>query len=348
MFDKLAGNHHAKEILQRLLANGRVPHSFLFAGEEGVGKKLFALELAKAFICQNPQMGEACDVCGACKRADNFSFPNSDKKEDYEKVFFSEHPDIGMVIPFKNSILVDAVRQLEREANFRPFEGRARIFIIDDAEKLNAAKDNSANALLKTLEEPSPTTYIFLITSRPDALLPTILSRCQTLRFAPLEAKQIEGFLEGAKQFAIDDAEIVSKFANGSVGRALRMDVGKFRERRESMFVVLKSLLVKRDRAALLKIAEEMGDAKNKDFYEIYLNILQTLIHDVWILRLGRPEGNITNADLKAELKRLAENADSRILATWLAEIEILRGNLNVNLNRKIATDALFMQMASS
>ncbi|MGI9034638.1 MAG: ATP-binding protein [Pyrinomonadaceae bacterium] len=348
MFDKLTGNHHAQEILRRLLKNGRVPHSFIFAGEAGVGNKLFALETAKAFVCQNPQTGEACDACGACRRADSFSLPNSDKKEDYEKVFFSEHSDIGMVAPFKNSILTDAVRQLEAEANFRPFEGRARIFIVDNAEKLNTAKDNAANALLKTLEEPSPTTYIFLITSRPDALLPTILSRCQMLRFAPLEAKQIEAFLEGTKQFAIDDAEILSKFAKGSIGRALQMDVGKFREQRESMLAALKSLLAKRDRAALLKIAEEMGDAKNKDFYKTYLNILQTLIHDVWILRLKQPEEIIVNTDLKPELKLLAENADSKILASWLAEIEVLRENLKVNINRKIAADALFMQMANS
>ena len=346
MFDKLIGNQHAREILQRLLKNGRVPHSFIFAGEEGAGKKLFALETAKAFVCQNPQNFQACDVCGACRRADVFSLPNSDKKEDYEKVFFSGHSDIGMIVPYKNSILIEAVRALETEANFRPYEGAARIFIINNAEKLNTAKDNSANALLKTLEEPASTTYIFLITSRPDALLPTILSRCQMIRFAPLEAKQIEGFLEGAKQFAIADAELLSKFANGSIGRALQMDVGKFRERRAAMLNILESILVKQDRAAILQIAEEIGDAKNKDFYEIYLNILQTLIHDAWILKLGEPEGKIVNVDLTNELKLLTEKAAAKRFASWLSEIEILRGNLNININRKISADALFMQMA--
>ena len=348
MFDKLIGNHRAKEILRRLLANGRVPHSFLFTGDEGTGKKLFALETAKAFVCQNPQDGEACDVCGACRRADNFSFPNSDKKEDYEKVFFSEHPDIGMVVPYKNTILVDAVRQLEEESNFRPYEGRARVFIIDNAEKLNAAKDNAANALLKTLEEPSATTYIFLITSRPDALLPTILSRCQMLRFAPLEAKQIEGFLEGTKQFAICDAEILSRFAGGSVGRALQMNVEKFREQREAMHKVLQSLLIKQDRAALMRAAEEINDAKNKDSYEIYLNVLRTLIHDVWILKLSRSEEMIANSDFKEQLTRLAEKADAKQCAKWLSEIEVLLDRLKINVNRKIATDALLMEMAES
>jgi DNA polymerase III subunit delta' len=347
MFDKLIGNNHLKEVFKRLLMSKRLPHSLLFVGEEGVGKRHFALELAKAFACQNPQSGEACDVCGACRRADKFSFPNSDKKEDYEKVFFSEHPDIGIVIPFKNTILVEAIRTLEEEANFRPFEAAGRFFIIDDAEKLNSAKDNAANALLKTLEEPSATTYIFLITSRPASLLPTIRSRCQVVRFAPIETKQIEGYLEGTKHYSIEDAELLSKLAHGSIGRALELDLGKFREQRESLLKVLESLLTNKNRAVLLKTAEEINDAKNKDYYEDYLETLQTLIHDIWILRLGQTEEKIVNADLKDKLKRLSENADSRRLSAWLAEIETLLENLAVNVNRKIATDALFMQMAS-
>ncbi len=349
MFDKLIGNHYLKEAFRRLIASKRVPHSLLFVGDEGIGKRLFALELAKAFVCQNPQGGEACDACRACRRVEKFTFPNSDKKDDYEKVFFSEHPDVGMVIPYKNSILIDSIRQLETEANFRPFEAKARFFLIDNAEKLNSGKDNAANALLKTLEEPSPTSYIFLITSRPMALLPTIVSRCQIVRFAPLETKQIEGYLEGSKQFAVKDAELLSKLVRGSLGRALQIDLEKFREQREILLKVLESLLANKNRAVLLTTAEEINDAKNKDDYEIYLEILQTLIHDVWILRLGQTEENIVNADLKEKLKRLAaENADPPQLARWLTEIETLRENLSVNVNRKIATDALFMQMAQT
>lgn len=347
MFDKLHGNQPVKEVLRRLLKNGRVPHSLIFAGEEGTGKKQFALETAKAFVCQNPQAGEACDECGACRRADKFSFPNSDKKDDYETVFFSEHPDIGMVVPYKNSILVNAVRRLETEANFRPFEAGARFFIIDDAEKLNLAKDNSANALLKTLEEPPPTSYIFLVTARPAALLPTVRSRCQMLRFAPVETRQIEGYLEGTKQFAIDDAELLSKIARGSIGRARETDLGKFRERRELMLKVLESILMSGNQAVLLRAAEDINEAKNKDDYEFFLDILQTLIHDVWLLRLGEPAEKIVNADLKDKLKKLSENADSKRLGAWHKKIEFLRENLSVNVNRKIAADALFMQMAN-
>ena len=110
------------------------------------------------------------------------------------------------------------------------------------------------------------------------------------------------------------------------------------------MFKVLQSLLQTNDRAVLLQTAEEMNDAKNKDDYEKYLDALQTLIHDIWTLKLGGTE--IINADLEDHLKRFAENADSKKLSSWLTEIELMRERFAVNINKKIATDALFMQMA--
>lgn len=330
-----------------MLVNNRVPHSLIFAGAEGVGKKQFALELAKAFVCQTPNNFESCGECSTCKRAGKFTFPKADDKDAHKEVIFSEHADIGLVIPYNKNILVDAVRDLEKEANFRPYTAKARFLLIDDAEKLNTAKDNAANALLKTLEEPAPTSYIFLLTSRPDALLPTILSRCQTIRFAPISSKEIENHLLKTKKFSLEDAHLSAKLSRGSIGHALSLDLEKFRQQRETMLQVLESLLIKQDRAVLLRAAEEMNDAKNKDNYNASLEILEGLIHDVWKLSLGENEENIVHADIKTHLKKLAENAESKRLASWLVEIETMRENFNVNLNRKIATDALFMQMAS-
>ena len=90
-----------------------------------------------------------------------------------------------MVVAPKRVLLVDQMRQIEREANYRPYEGKARMFLIEDADKLN---DSSANALLKVLEEPPPTSHMILMTSRPAMLLPTIRSRCQMIRFSPVAA----------------------------------------------------------------------------------------------------------------------------------------------------------------
>jgi len=345
MFDELIGNNHIKEVLRRLLVSRRVPHSFLFAGADGVGKKHFALELAKSFVCQNPKSGEACDVCASCRRADKFNFPKADNRDAFKRVIFSEHSDIGLIVPYNKNILVDAIRELETEANFRPFEAPARFFIIDDADKMN---DSASNALLKTLEEPPPSSYIFLITSRPDALLPTIRSRCQMLRFAPIEKREVENHLLKTKQFSADDAALLARLSDGRLGLALEMDLEKFRTQRGTMFKVLESILIKENRAELLRIAEELNDPKNKDEYEARLVYLQTLIHDVWAIRNKANERILINFDLANDLRKLAENAESKRLSAWLSGIENLREQLAVNLNRKIATDALFMQMASS
>src|SRR5215204_5397321 len=281
MFGKLIGNNHIKDILRRMLEKERVPRSLLFTGIEGVGKKQFALELAKSFVCVNRQGAESCDRCAACRRADNFNFPKSDDRDAHKTVIFSDFPDIGLVIPFNKNILVDAIRDLEREANFRPYEAKARFFIIEDADKMN---DAAANALLKTLEEPAQTTHIFLISSRPDTLLQTIRSRCQTIRFAPVEAREIQNKILATEKFSPLDAELVARLSAGSIGRARDFDLEQFRARRETMFNVLRSLAGKPKHLSLLKTGEEMNDAKNKDDYEFYLEILQTLIRDAWAL----------------------------------------------------------------
>src|SRR5215510_3398483 len=222
MFESLIGNSEVKAILTRLTKGGRIAHSLLFAGDDGVGKRQFALELARSLVCRNPTDGEPCGVCPSCERVGRFAFPKPDADADeFKKVIYSEHPDVATVIPRNRNILVDAVRDLEREANFLPYEAKARILVIDDAEKMN---DAASNALLKTLEEPPPTAYIFLITSRPDALLATIRSRCQLVRFAPVPIADVEEVLAARNGLAAGDAALAARLARGSVGRAVSTD----------------------------------------------------------------------------------------------------------------------------
>jgi DNA polymerase III subunit delta' len=345
MFNKLVGNENVKQTLRRLIRNGRIPNSLLFAGDEGVGKRQFAIELAKAFVCADPYDHEACGTCAACRRADVFVFPTSEKGDDYEQVFFSGHPDIGIVIPFGRNVRVDAIRALEREANFRPFEAPARFLIIDDAEKMN---DASANALLKTLEEPSTTTHIFVVTSRPDSLLSTIRSRCQTLRFAPVGVEEIEQFLIRDRACTHDEARLAAHLSQGSVGRALTINVEQFRRQREKMLSIVLNLIETGDRAALLRASETMNDAKNRTAFEENLDILQSLLHDVWLVAASGYTDKISNSDLVEQLTSLAQSAGQSDLAGWMNEIDIVRENLVVNINRRIAADALFVKMAGA
>lgn len=342
MFSNLIGNHRAKVTLRHLLTERRVPNAFLFAGPEGVGKKRFAIELAKAFVCVSPEKPDNCG-CAACQRAEVFIIPKAEKRDDFKQIFFSGHADVAMAVPFNRNILVDAIRDLEREAHFLPYEGRARFFIVDDADKMT---EEASNALLRTLEEPPTTSHVILVSSRPDSLLTTIRSRCQILRFAPVEAILIEQFLILEKGLPANDAKLAARLSAGSVGRALSLNLEKYREGREKMLRLLENLILRLDRASILAVAESLNDAANKDHFEENLTILASIIHDIWTIRLGSGASDAVNSDVGERLERLASRSDSRTLSDWMDEIEVLRDGLAVNLNRKIASDALFMQMA--
>jgi DNA polymerase III subunit delta' len=345
MFATLIGNDEVKESLRHLLVSERVPGSLLFTGEEGIGKKLFALELAKAMNCRHRVGVEACDECSSCKRISRSTFPPFGKDDDdKERLIWSEHADVAMARPYKNIIRVKVMRELEREANFRPFEGAARVLIVEDADTMN---DQAANALLKTLEEPPPTSHLILTTSNPTALLPTIRSRCQTIRFAPIPREAIETFLIEEKKLPTADAALLSRTAGGSLGRALGTDIETYRERRDSMLEVLTALTLTGDRAQLLRAAEALAAPKDRDEYERRLDALEGLIRDAWALWLGRPDETIVNGDLLGQLKPIAAELESEQAASWLTLIEELRAALDVNINRKIASDALLMTMAS-
>ena len=344
MFSSLIGNDEVKESLRHLLVSRRVPGSLLFTGHEGVGKKLFALELAKAMNCRNRVGVEACDECSSCTRITRSTFPPfGDVDDDKERMIWSEHADVAMARAYKNIIRVPVMRELEREANFRPFEGAARIFIVEDADSMN---DQASNALLKTLEEPPPTSHLILTTSNPTALLPTIRSRCQTIRFAPIPRDAIETFLIKERQLPAADAALLSRTSGGSLGRALGTDIDTYRERRDSMLEVLTALTLTGDRGQLLRAAEALAAPKDRDEYERRLDALEGLIRDAWALRLGRPDETIVNGDLLKKLKPVAAELKSEQAGSWLTLIEELRGVLDVNINRKIASDALLLTMA--
>jgi DNA polymerase III subunit delta' len=342
MFNKIAGNQSVKKLLTRILESGRVPGALLFVGEEGVGKKLFAVELAKALNCRAPHGVEACDACPACTRIAKFNFPQSDKSEDWEQLIRTDHADVAMVLAPKRVLKVDQMRAIEREANYRPFEGKARVFLIDDADKLN---DPSANALLKTLEEPPPTSHLILITSRPAMLLETIRSRCQVIRFSPLSVEEIQQHLANDKTAKASEIRLRARLAGGSIGRAQRSDLEGYQSQRAVMMRVLEALALTGDRNQILNVSEELNSAKYKDDYEAMLGIFEGLIRDAWRLALGAED--IVNEDLRGPLGKIGEKLDSRNAARWITETELLREQLIVNINRKVATDALFLSMAN-
>ena len=343
MFEQFTGNSRVKAVLKRMLTNNRLPGAMLFTGEEGVGKKLFALEVARALNCRTPKDGEACGVCSACTRIMKLNYPQREDAEEWTQIIWTDHPDVGLVVAPKRVLRVEQMRQIEKEANFRPFEGKARVFLIDEADKLN---DASANALLKVLEEPPKTSHLILITARPAMLLPTILSRCQMIRFSPLTPDEIESHLLKNKVVDAKTARLRARAAGGSMGRALSGDLVTFTSQRKAMLTVLNALAISDDRADLLRSSEQLNEAQYREEFEERLDVLETLIRDAWMLSLGVESAQLVNEDLSTELKEISKKIDSSRAADWILHIEDLREQLIVNVNRKVTTDALFMVMA--
>ena len=210
-FSQLVGNRSALERLQKMVARGQVPTSLLFSGPDGVGKLDAAMNLAKALNCaravdggdEAPVTYDACDECPACRRVDAGTFP-----------------DVRRIAPegAGGQIKAEAVRQIVSESPFRPFEGRKRVYIIEAADRMNPT---AANTLLKTLEESPTWIVLVLLTSHEAAILPTLLSRCQKIRFLPLLPEEVTDLLVSQHGFSAEDANLASSVSGGSLARAL-------------------------------------------------------------------------------------------------------------------------------
>ncbi len=347
MLSSILGNEDVKSSLIKLKASGRVPNAMLFVGPEGVGKKLFALELARLLLCPTVSGDDdACGLCSACTRIGTFEVPepNDKNQAEFKKVFFGRHGDVGLVVAHRRIIAVDAIRDLEKEVHYQPFEGSARVFVVDDADKMN---DSASNALLKTLEEPSAASHIILVTSRPDTLVATVRSRVQTFRFAPLASEQVARFLMESQELSEPDARLAAKLSGGSVGRAVAFDIKQVKTRRSELVEVLRSGLVERDRVALLRASEQLAEARNKDNFETDLELLLTLIRDTWAIGVGADDANLIHGDIYHDLSETARTAGSSKLRRLIEDIELIRERLIVNLNKKIAADDLFVKFAA-
>src|SRR5262245_36109572 len=206
-FRDIVGHRRLLTAVSGALRRGTLPPSLILSGPEGVGKRLVALSLAQALNCQSIADGpDGCGTCAACSR-----------------IARGVHADVLVVEPGDSgTIKIDQVRDIVDRAAYRPFEGRRRVVIVDDADALVVA---AQNALLKTLEEPPPSSVFILVTSRPDVLLPTVRSRCPQLRFRPLSADDIAAALM-ARGHNEAEARAVAATADGSLGRAIDASAG--------------------------------------------------------------------------------------------------------------------------
>lgn len=186
-FKNIVGQAKAVSLLKADLLSKRVAESYLFVGSEGAGKRKTALEFAKALNCEKKGF-ESCDSCGSCKKIDS---------QNYIDLFILNFESQGVLLGLNDEdrskqkeLKIAAIRLLIQQSYLSPFEGRKRVFIIDQAETLSS---ESSNALLKVLEESSKNSHWFLLSQSSERIFPTIRSRCRKICFAPPEAM---GFLD--------------------------------------------------------------------------------------------------------------------------------------------------------
>ena len=235
--------------------------------------------MGRALLCEGDD-GDACDGCAACSRAAR-----------------GLHPDAILVEPDGASIKIEQVRDAVREIAGRPFEGRARAFVFDEA---HLVTEQAQNALLKSLEEPPATSHVFLVTASPQALLPTIRSRCQTLRFSPLPQSLLETHLRETSGLSPDEARLRAALSGGSLGVALAFESEAWRDLR----VELLEMLEKLGRAGTLGRMDAAERLSEMDDPILALTALRSLLRDVAALRAGSPA--LLNADVTARLEPLA------------------------------------------
>jgi len=336
-FRDVVGHVRLIDLLSRSVAGSTLPPSLLFAGPAGIGKRLTALAVAQSLNCTqgstfkvHGSWADACGTCAACSR-----------------IARGVHPDVLFLSPNENgNIKMEAVRDVIDRAQYRPFEGRRRVVIIDGADGL---VPHAQNALLKTLEEPTPSSVFILVTSLPDLLLPTVLSRCPQLRFRPLSAADIATVLM-ARGRSEAEARAVAATADGSLGQALQASAGELVESRELAQSVLERVAGQHDPARRVESAQQLitkppSGVTERDQLATHLRAMAVLLRDVEVLATGADERTLANADVRPALQRLTTAYRGERGTRAFAAVDRALFALQRNAGVKLVADWLVLQL---
>lgn len=309
-------------ILQRALRHGRVPAGYLFTGPAGCGRVPAAVALAASLNCEAPPL--ACGVCQSCRQH-----------------LSGSHPDLHVIRPEegKRSILIEQVRErvLER-AYLKPLQGRAAVFIIDDAHLMNA---NSANSFLKTLEEPPQASHFVLTAPSRDAVFPTIASRCQTLAFRPLGRPSMETILAGLG-LEPGRAALLASMARGSLEQALRYHREEVPERLAHEFEPMASL-PDAGPSLMLDLAQKWG--RNRSDALATLEFMAQWFRDMMVVAEGAGEHLVVHSPSLPAIRKTAHRLGGSAISLSLEAIEDAREELESNTNVELTLDRLLLRI---
>lgn len=334
-FDAIVGQDTPIRLLKTFIRNGTHPHALLFTGDEGVGKKTTATAFAMACNCltlksslrNRPSLDDvdACGVCASCRKiADN------------------HHPDVIHVAPTSAIIRIAQIRELLKILALKPNEAHRRVVILSEAQAMNP---EAGNALLKVLEEPPDRTLLVLTARQPMDLLPTIVSRCRHIRFAPLGEEAIRQLLTAEKKVDPKVLAAVTGLCGGSIARARARIEERWLSQRNWIVGVLNDLISRSgtpDFRTWLALSERL--AGKKDRIEDSLEIITMWLRD--ILVTGCDPQWVLNRDRMEILAGAARKAKPAALIEQIDAVEEARLALRANTNTRLTLDAMVLRMA--
>lgn len=314
-FSDVLGHARPISIIDSYIEKNHFSGGFIFSGPEGIGKKMTAKIIAQKLNC-TAQDGRPCGICSSCLKIEKLG-----------------HPDLHIIENGEAQIKIEDIRDIQREASFRAYEGAMKVFIIDNAHKLNP---DSANCLLKTLEEPPRDVLIILISHKPQSIIKTVLSRCKVIKFSSLPRAELEAVL--VKNYSLDklSAHFLAFYAEGRLGLALRLKDTPLLQEKNKIFdsFVLSS-----------KPLDHNVMGQNKDQMRVSLNILASWFRDIYMLKAGLTNSEIIHLDRQSDLLKTAQRFSLKQLDDTMAMLSESLLYLEKNINTKLLLHNLGAQL---
>ena len=347
-FEEIIGQERVKEILSAAVRSDRLPHALLFHGPEGVGKDAMALELAKKMNCTHSQ----CPSCPSCLKISRgrhpdvkliLPVPSSLKPEEIGALLQekSQQPYGNITFAKPTSISIKAIRELQKAVSYMPFESKGKVALIFNADKMTT---DAANAFLKTLEEPPQETLIVLTTAKPHALLPTLISRCQKLRFDPLRDEKIEEALVDHLHADSFKARLASRLANGNYRKAWEFIENDGPARREEALNMLKTGLAG-TMAQIVETTESLVDRVNVVDVKNLLNLSLLWMRDLLLFAERKDENGVANIDRLEELNEWIRKYSVSEVRMWIEGTKEALDMIDRNVNKQLALMGLMLKL---
>jgi len=327
-FLDLIGHERPTAILKASILHDRVAHAYLFFGEDRIGKRLAALRFAQAINCEIDYGPGGPDACGACRSC--------------RQIEARTHPDFLLIEPDQEQanpqIKIEQIRELEQQLVYHPLVGRRKVCLIDEADRMTPG---AANALLKTLEEPPDHSLLLLITSRPSALLATVRSRCQGIRFVAPARADVETALKTTRRIPPADARFLAMVTQGRIGQALETDLAATRVQQDE-FSTLTSAKSLHSVGTLLTAAEALY---RSDRAPEALEWIVRWIRDLILVSVGADPDHLLNRDRLPQLEESAHGLRPDALLDLLADIETIQQAATRNVNLQMALETILLRL---